>query len=274
MLPPSHPGQSGLNQNERLTETDIVRELLAADGISIALQPIVTLSKPTIVGWESLVRGTHPTLGVIPPMMLVDAALQSGHLDELTIRVADLAIDALDRAYQIVKQPLRVTINIEIEQCYLGNAFLDWLLARKLPEGVLITIEVTERGSDEWSAANERAAQALELHGIDIGLDDVGAGASRIGFFRSRRWDLIKIDQTFLTRETDRARQVIERFVQMIHGLELPSLAEGIETVEHLVFAQKLGIMYGQGYWLGMPGTVEQTLEALRDHGLDIEGTF
>jgi len=275
MVPPGQSGQSSLGAHGRLiNEVDVVRSLLDEGGISIAMQPIVTLSSLAIVGWEALVRGHHPELGMIPPVVLVEVAQQAGLLDELTRQVAELAIDATAQAVGIVGRELRITINVELEQLYSNGPFIEWLLQREIAEGVQLTIEVTERGGDEWTPANERVAELLAARGIEIGLDDVGAGHSRIGFFRHRDWDLAKIDQSFLTWETGRDRKVIELFVHMIHGLDLPSLAEGIETAEHLVFAQSLGIMFGQGYWLGHPISVADTLAGLRKNGLSLEAAF
>jgi EAL domain-containing protein (putative c-di-GMP-specific phosphodiesterase class I) len=272
MRPPSPLGQPAIGARDRIAnEVDIVRSLLDEGGITIAMQPIVLLSDLTISGWEALLRGEHPQLGPIPPVVLVEVAQQAGLLDELTKQVAELALAATARAAQIAGEPLRVTVNVELEQLYANGPFIEWLLEQEIPKSVLLTLEVTERGGDEWTAANEHVAELLVARGIDLGLDDVGAGHSRIGFFRHRKWDIAKIDQSFLTWATERDRTVIELFVYMIHGLDLASLAEGIETAEHLVFAQSLGIKFGQGYWLGRPATVSAMLRNLRRNGLAIE---
>ncbi len=252
----------------------MLREMLDNGGIAIALQPIVTLNSPIIVGWEALVRGEHPRLGPIPPVVLIEVALQNGLIDELTQRVTELAIDALTRAVEIVHVPLMVTVNVELEQLYVNNPLIEWMLGLEIHDDVTLLIEVTERGGDEWTPAHERTAELLSECGIQLGLDDVGAGSSRIGFFRDRDWELVKIDQQFLSCSTPRETRVVKLFAHMIHGLGLPSLAEGIETAEHLVFAQSMGIKYGQGYWLGRPTGVEQTLSDLRKHGLAIEASF
>jgi len=273
MLPPSHPGR--IIDRLEVGEAELVRELLDNGGVSIALQPVVTINAPRVVGWEALVRAHHPQMGPIPPLVLVDVAKQNGMLDELTRQVADLAIDALDRACELVDdQLLVVTVNVELEQFYASNPFIEWLLQRELPSKGQFVLEITERDGDTWTPAHERAARLLVARGIDLALDDVGAGHSRIGFFRHREWQLVKIDQSFLTWETERDRKVIELFVHMIHGLGLASLAEGIETVEHLLFAQSLGIRYGQGYWLGHPEPVEDVLAELRERGTAIETSF
>jgi len=252
-------------------ELAFMRELLDHGGIGIACQPIVNLRSPRVVGWEALLRGTHPHLGPIPPVVLVEAALAHGLLDELTQQVIEQALAVAAQATGIVDEPLLVTANIELEQLYVGDRLLDWLKRHPLPDRVGLMLEISERGGDDWTPMHERAAAELYDRGITLGIDDYGSGSDRFGFLRRRVWDLIKLDQRYLRDHGDRDRQVLELFVDMVHNLGMPTLAEGVETPADLVWAQSMGIDYGQGYWLGRPLTPADLLDRLRRDGLDVE---
>lgn len=252
-------------------ELAFMRELLDAGGIAIACQPIVNLHVPRIVGWEALLRGTHPELGPIPPVVLIEAAIAHGLLDELTQQVLDQALTVTTEAAGIVGEPLLVSANIELEQLYLGDALLEWLKQRTIQPDVTLMLEVSERGGDDWTPIHERAAAELCDRGIALGIDDYGSGSDRFGFLRRRVWDLIKLDQRYLRDHGDRDRRVLELFVGMVHNLGMPSLAEGIETAADLVWARSMDIDYGQGYWLGRPLSPAELLDRLRCDGLEVE---
>jgi len=72
----------------------------------------------------------------------------------------------------------------------------------------------------------------------------------------------IKIDQSFV-RDLDHDRvnrAIVQACVTVAGAVELQVVAEGIETEREAAAAHDLGCHYGQGFHLGRPGPLSQTL--------------
>jgi diguanylate cyclase len=78
------------------------------------------------------------------------------------------------------------------------------------------------------------------------------------------------MDRKFLLNDTPRDRIMLVHFARMLQELEIPILAEGIESEAQFVTAAELGVEYAQGYFLGRPITAEQLLAQLARHGLQL----
>jgi EAL domain-containing protein (putative c-di-GMP-specific phosphodiesterase class I) len=83
-----------------------------------------------------------------------------------------------------------------------------------------------------------------------VAIDDYGTGYSSLRYLRRFAADVVKIDREFgQSMATDvRTTALMESVMQMAAALDLQTIAEGIETVEHLRAAQALGCELGQGF--------------------------
>jgi EAL domain-containing protein (putative c-di-GMP-specific phosphodiesterase class I) len=116
---------------------------------------------------------------------------------------------------------------------------------------VIELVESSTRAVEEITPNLERLRRA----GVKIALDDFGVGHSSLGRLRSMPIDILKIDRSFVrSHGTDPKESVIvSAIVALAKGLDLPVIAEGIETRETLVWLQALGCGGGQGYLLSRP---------------------
>lgn len=251
-------------------EAAVVRDVLGGAGVSAVYQPIVDLRTRRVHGWEALVRGRHPVLGDVPPTVLVEAATRHQMLDDLTVQVAEQAMLTVAAAVAMTGETLRLALNIEIEQLRLDCDVVHWLLAQGRPPGVELLLELTERGSDEWTEEHEATACRLEASGIGLSLDDYGAGAARLGFLDHRDWALVKMDRRFLLGDTSRDRTILVHFAEMLRELGISRVIEGVETPAQLALVEGLGVEYAQGFLLGRPASADQLLEGLGRDGLSV----
>ena len=205
--------------------------------------------------------------------MLVEAATRHGLIDELTVRVAEEALMTVATAVMLAEEPLRLTVNLELEQLYPANKVVAWLIRRSRFGGVQLILEITERGADIWTTEHEETAVMLQAAGVELALDDYGAGSARLGFLHHRDWDLVKLDRQFLVYDTPRDRIVLRHFVEMLRELEIPMVAEGIETEAQFRLAAELGVQFAQGFWLGMPLDAATVLDKIEHEGLSVGPT-
>jgi EAL domain-containing protein (putative c-di-GMP-specific phosphodiesterase class I) len=99
----------------------------------------------------------------------------------------------------------------------------------------------------------------LKLLGVRIAMDDFGTGYSSLSYLQSFPFDKIKIDQTFISN-VDHNRQsaaIIRAVIGLGRGLELPVVAEGVETKSQLDFLRREACDQVQGYVVGRPLPIE-----------------
>lgn len=267
LAPPPRATECG-DAAELSAET--IRGLLDGGGLATAYQPIIDIRRNVVCGWEALLRAHHADIGAIAPLVLVASAQEHGLLDAVTHRVIEDAWNTVTLATDLVAEPLRINVNLELAQLSPRSGLIGWLAAIEWPEQITVTVEITERGGDLWTPGHESAAARLEARGLRLAIDDYGAGSARMSFLHKRAWDMVKLDRQLVGAMGERERVVIRRFVQTLADLGAGSLIEGVETPTQLAVARELGVDFAQGYLLGMPVPGAVLLADLRHHGLGV----
>ena len=95
----------------------------------------------------------------------------------------------------------------------------------------------------------------LKMLGVSVAMDDFGTGYSSLSTLRAFPFDKIKLDRSFMSALNDspQSRAIIRAVLALGAGLEIPVLAEGVETREQLAFLRDQGCDEVQGYLLGRP---------------------
>jgi EAL domain-containing protein (putative c-di-GMP-specific phosphodiesterase class I) len=91
---------------------------------------------------------------------------------------------------------------------------------------------------------------------VHLAIDDAGAGFASLRHVLRLEPDLIKLDKS-ITRSIDtrlRHQSLAAALLTFARGTSASIVAEGIETAEELATLKRLGVPYGQGYYLGRPG--------------------
>jgi EAL domain-containing protein (putative c-di-GMP-specific phosphodiesterase class I) len=100
----------------------------------------------------------------------------------------------------------------------------------------------------------------IKAMGITVAMDDFGTGYSSLSTLQAFPFDKIKIDRSFVDRLPSNAQAVsiMRAILALGRSLNIPVLAEGIETAEHLRFLREEGCDEGQGFLLGRPNVPEK----------------
>ncbi|HZL62413.1 MAG TPA: EAL domain-containing protein, partial [Pseudolabrys sp.] len=95
----------------------------------------------------------------------------------------------------------------------------------------------------------------LKALGVKIAMDDFGTGYSSLSYLQSFRCDKIKIDRVFICDLEDNyhSRSIVRAVISLGRSLNLPILAEGVETEAQHTFLVKEGCDEVQGYLTGRP---------------------
>ncbi|GGR34767.1 bifunctional diguanylate cyclase/phosphodiesterase [Deinococcus ruber] len=229
-------------------------------------QPVVDIHEQVPVSYEALLRWQHPTLGPVPPAEFIPLAERGGYIYALGQWVLRQAMSDLLRAH---RPGLKINVNVSPLQL-LNPAFADDTLtlvrAAGLPTACLV-LEVTESAVLENLELATAHLTALRAAGVQIALDDFGAGYSSLSLLARLPIDMIKLDRAFLaTALTEHAaRTILAQIVALGTRLELPVVAEGIENLDMLRLLRELQVRLGQGYLFGRPAPFSASLGRSRN---------
>ena len=109
----------------------------------------------------------------------------------------------------------------------------------------------------------------LKLLGVSIAMDDFGTGYSSLSYLQSFPFDKIKIDRTFIANLTDNhySATIVRAVIGLGRGLNLPVMAEGVETAEQLAFLAREVLRRGAGLSYRPPCPDRELCRAGRPQG-------
>jgi diguanylate cyclase (GGDEF)-like protein len=242
----------------QVAQASLVQDLHGAVSrgeFSVEYQPVVDLTTGKVDGLEALVRWTHPRHGPISPATFIPLAERSGLIDAIGAFVLS-EVSRHGRSFaEAAGRQVSIGVNVSPRQL-AGSGLLDQIPTGRT-EHVQLLVEVTE--STLVRADVVPVLEELRRRGVRIAMDDFGVGQSSIAALRLMPVDVIKLDRAFTVDiSTDpRAAAIVRAVATMARELDLPLVAEGIETSEQLGALTGIGCGYGQGYLLARPMTVE-----------------
>ncbi len=130
------------------------------------------------------------------------------------------------------------------------------LLETGLPAGRL-EIEITEGVLIGDFSRALSILRRLKSMGVSIAMDDFGAGYSSLSYLQAFPFDRIKIDQAFVANlDRPQSAAIVRAVIGLCKGLEIPMVAEGVETKGQLAFLSKECCDEVQGYLIGRPAPI------------------
>ena len=251
------PSQDRISTRADLQLEDDLRMSLASDQLRAVYQPIVALADSAVVGHEALVRWQHPQLGLLTPDRFLDLAESSGIIRPLGWWMLTQACQDAAAERRGMTTGGWVAVNASPSQLARPGVAADVLAA--LDESGLpperLHLEITETALITASTTLAEELGTLSRLGVRIALDDFGTGFSSLSLLRRFPVDVVKIDRSFVDPVVrDRsAYAIVKAVLSMCRDMELPTVAEGIETWAQRDLLLDLGCTHGQGYLFGRP---------------------
>ena len=228
----------------------------AIDQLVVHYQPVVRLDTGEVEGVEALVRWQHPERGLLPPDTFLSVAEETGQvipitrwlLRETTRKAAEWAAMGL---------PLRLSVNVSARHFSTETLVRDVRVALRdsgLPPDQLV-LELTETCVAEDPTRAEDQLTVLRSFGVRVAIDDFGTGWSSLAQLFALPIGTLKIDRSLLNA-AERAvagetGAVLGAIVGLTRTLGIRSVAEGVETPEHLRMVREAGCDLAQGWLLG-----------------------
>ena len=238
-----------------------LRRALELQQFDLHFQVQISVTHATICGYEVLLRWYHPERGLIPPLDFIPIAEESGAILDIGEWVLR---EACKRAagWQI---PHRIAVNlspVQFGQPELPRLVHEILMETGLP-ATRLELEITESTIIADKARALHILRQIKALGVTVALDDFGTGYSSLDTLRSFPFDKIKLDRLFMNEvETNpQTRAIVRAVLALGKSLEVPILAEGVETDNQLELLRREGCDEAQGFLLGRPGPHEEILQ-------------
>jgi EAL domain-containing protein (putative c-di-GMP-specific phosphodiesterase class I) len=117
------------------------------------------------------------------------------------------------------------------------------------------TVEITESAAMADPLRTDPVLTELVAAGIEVAVDDFGAGYSSLSRLRTMPVQVLKIDRTFLQAvpHDAQATAIVTAIIELARALGMEAVAEGVENEDQRAFLVDRGCPLAQGYLLGRP---------------------
>jgi diguanylate cyclase (GGDEF)-like protein/PAS domain S-box-containing protein len=255
-----------IEMDNRLRERRAIQHELssaiARNELRLHYQPLAKIDGE-VIGFEALVRWHNPQRGMVSPATFIPVAEESG----LIMQIGEWVLREACREAASWSHKLQIAVNLSPIQFRHGD--LVGLVHSVLLETGLaptrLELEITEGVLVEDFGRGVSILRRLKTLGVGIAMDDFGTGYSSLSYLQSFPFDKIKIDQSFISnvKSNPQSAAIVRAVIGLAHGLNLPVLAEGVETKAQLDFLAAESCDEVQGYLLGRPHPILEYSELI-----------
>jgi diguanylate cyclase (GGDEF)-like protein len=246
--------RSGVEHRVELAAS--LREAIDRDEFFLVYQPIVQLETLEVAGVEALLRWDHPVLGVVPPGDFIPALEETG----LILAVGQWVLDqACLQAAEWRRQGLHLSMSVNVSPRQFDDDQFVEAAQRSAERAGLdpgdIILEVTEDGIMRNERKSITFMEQLREIGFRLAIDDFGTGYSSLSRLRKLPFDMLKIDQSFvsLVGSDPTASAIVGAIVDLCNDLGVRIIAEGVEEAHQLDVLRTMGCPEAQGFLFSKP---------------------
>ena len=226
---------------------------------------------------EALIRWNHHELGMIPPCDFIPLFEKNGlvHIvDRFVWKEVANQIAKWREKYNILF-PISVNLSrAEILDSNLEESLKVLIAKYDLPVSAF-KLEVTESAYTDDKQLVE-IVRRLRESGYEIEMDDFGAGYSSLNMISSLPIDVLKMDMGFIRniKEDNRELRLVELILDIARYMDVPVVAEGVETEEQLELLRKANCRYVQGYYFSRPLPAQEFEQWIEREIVQKEGRY
>jgi diguanylate cyclase (GGDEF)-like protein/PAS domain S-box-containing protein len=255
---------------ERLSLSRRLRRAIARDELVLHYQPIVWTASGRLHSMEALLRWNDPQRGLVSPEAFIPAAEEMGLIDPLGAWVIE-ALAAQLAEWQAEGLEPRVSFNVSPRELHRPDfaADLGERLRNAGADPSLLTMELTESATLREPERIGPLLSDLRALGLQLAIDDFGAGWSSLSRLRSLPVQILKIDRSFLREipENPEAGAIVRAVIALSDALGRTTVAEGVELPVQQHFLAAQGCPLAQGHLFGdalPPAKMTERLHAER----------
>lgn len=225
-------------------------------------QPIYGIKAKRFTSAEALVRWNHPTKGMISPGKFVPVFEKNGFIAELDLYVLEQVCKYMKRRRDAGLPDFPVSVNISRMSLYNPNLFetISEITDRYNIDPKYFRIEITESAYNDNPALLLETIDKLRDKCYPVLMDDFGSGYSSLNTLKDIPIDILKLDMKFMQgfEKNGKVGTIVTSVARMAKWLNIPMLAEGVETKEQFDFLSSVGCAYIQGFYFSRPVCEEE----------------
>jgi len=229
-------------------------------------------AEPVLDSAEALVRWKHPNLGMISPGVFIPLFESNGLIQRLDSYVWREAAAQLKDWKARLGVAVPVSVNVSRVDMFDPDIVRNMIaLVEEFglsPQELLLEITESAYTQDQDQIVN--TVNRLREAGFHIEMDDFGSGYSSLNMISTLPVDALKLDMQFMRNAFKERKntRMLEVVIDLAESLEVPTIAEGVETAEQLLALKSMGCDIVQGYYFSKPvpaDEFERFLLARRD---------
>ncbi len=240
-------------------EAELRRALDDEDQLVPYYQPFIEADTGRLAGFEALVRWRHPMRGLISPSSFLPIAEESGLIMRLDRYMIQAACAQWRQWLDAGRVGPGMALHVNLSSANLQDAQLvgwiaDLIRQHDLQPGML-HLEITETALIDVPDTAATVMRQLHQMGLRLALDDFGTGYSALSYLHRYRFDVLKIDQSFVfdVDRTEESAAIVRAILALAEALALEVVAEGVETASQLQRLRAMGCNKVQGYLFSHP---------------------
>ncbi|MBP5233939.1 MAG: EAL domain-containing protein [Planctomycetes bacterium] len=217
---------------------------------------------PRLSSSEALIRWKHPEFGMVSPGEFIPLFETHGciHLiDDYVWKEAARQVAAWRDEFGVV-----VPASVNLSRSDLFDPTLRERLSQLVRDYDLeprhLKLEVTESAYTDDPAQLAASLSALRALGFEIEMDDFGSGYSSLNMLSTLPIDVLKMDMKFIQNvgADKKSFRLVELIIDIARYLQVPVVAEGVETAEQISLLRSAGCKLVQGYYFSKPLPAEE----------------
>jgi EAL domain-containing protein (putative c-di-GMP-specific phosphodiesterase class I) len=255
---------SGGQQEEVTIRENLKKQIKKAideNEFEIHLQPKINSREHKVCGAEALIRWNHPKQGILLPGQFIPK-LENSKLTYILDcfafkRVCEYQKERMNRNLTIFP----ISSNLSLHSL-CNPKVIDYIsevvLHMDLPKEVLV-IEVTETAFVSDTKIALKHIEVLKALGIKISMDDFGCGSSSFSQLANMPVDELKIDRRLVQNaaSTKRGNAILLSILKLAEWLDIPVVAEGMETEKQAEYLNNVGCIICQGFYYSKPLSIQ-----------------
>ena len=244
---------------KRVETSQALNQAIERNQLTLAFQPQVD-ARHEVIGFEALLRWSHPDLGSVSPNDFIPIAEATGSIINIGDWVLEESCKRLVRwGKQKSSEQLQISINVSSVQ-FRRTDFIrrvQDILEKTGANPNRLRFELTESIIAEDIDFIVEQMEKLHQLGVTLSLDDFGTGYASLAYLTRLPLDELKVDRVFVSDLDAKNKGVLltETIISLGRSMNLSVIAEGVETEQQFKRLQEMGCQYFQGYLFGKPTT-------------------
>lgn len=248
-------------------KTDL-RQAISRDELFLNYQPIYNTVSNELIGVEALLRWNHGERGIIPPGDFIPIAEKTGLIHEIGRWVLLNACRQNKEWQDLGYKPIYISVNVSVLQLEHED-FYEEVMSILCKTGLnpkYLQLEITETFFTQNYKSIVSVVKKLSNQGVRFAIDDFGTGYSSLGQLCEININNLKIDRMFIdgVEKNINKSKIVKAVISLAESLNINLTAEGVETVEQLVFLKENRCTLAQGFLFSKPVENDDIIKLLR----------